>query len=79
MPDEAPPAAHDLTEPSVDADTAPDAAGRWARWLVGTWAVLLALGALAVTFGWTDLALALDLDRDVHVAPAPELSEPSAS
>lgn len=79
MPDEAPPAAHDLAESPHAASAAPDAAGCWARWLLCTWAVLLVLGALAVTFGWTDLALALDLDREIHVAPAPELSEPSAS
>ncbi|MGE0192103.1 MAG: hypothetical protein AB7T63_08680 [Planctomycetota bacterium] len=78
MPDEAPPAAHVPPARGHGAARDPAGAGRWARWLLATWAVLLALGALATTFGWTDLRLALDVDRDVHVAPAPELGQPAS-
>ncbi len=40
----------------------------WGRWALGLWVVLIALAAAGVLLGWDDLRLALDVDREIHLA-----------
>ncbi len=49
--------------PTSDRD---DKAPAWGAWLAWTWVGLLLLCAVAVGLAWDDLALALDIVRDMR-------------